>query len=142
MQNIPLGTLWSGVVMRANGAANLVCICGCVLAISAGPAPRRNARAVEATQVVSNEANGEALDSQRTGKPARGESRSINTDVFPSMKTSGNDNRMQAEPGRELPFAHPGKAPEMRRPERHFWRHFSPRLQPPNGKTDGKIYPA
>lgn len=61
---------------------------------------------------------------------------SIMMNVFPNMKSPQDGAQLPANP--QVPSGAPAPAAPKRRPP----PQFSPHLKPPNGKTDGKIYPA
>src|SRR5215469_15782619 len=116
-----------------------------LVAVFVRPAPRQ-ARDWAFTKVAPS---GVVLDQpQDAARPARGANAhgsapSITIDVFPNLSAPGNEPQPQSpsRPGAPIP------APTIRAPAEHSPAtpsppKFSPRLQPPNGKTDGKIYPA
>ena len=85
---------------------------------------------------------------QDAARPARranaqGSAPSITIDVFPNFSAPGNEPQplSPSPPGAPIP-AQTIHAPAEHSPATPSPPKFSPRLQPPNGKTDGKIYPA
>ena len=79
---------------------------------------------------------------QSGAKRAPAGMRSIMINVFPNLAAPAEETlpRVPDGPNGNLPGQL--KAPTERVPVAPPHPQFSPRLQPPNGKTDGKIYPA
>ena len=115
------------------------------VAVLGRPAPRQArdwaSTNVAASVVVLDQPPDAARPARRAN--AQRSAPSITIDVFPNFSAPGNEPQPQSPspPGAPIP-AQTIHAPAEHSPATPSPPKFSPRLQPPNGKTDGKIYPA
>jgi hypothetical protein len=129
--------------MRAQLAVIAALLCVAALAW-----PTRTQRVNDAefpninASVVACDQGQDSIRPTRDGTAHR-KAHSIKIDVFPSVSAPAGEAEPQtlSAPGVHAPgqTIHP---PAEHGPTAPSQPRFSPRLQPPNGKTDGKIYPA